>query len=102
MNDSAPDIQRLSPHLFWDVDVNRISWDEHKIFIVQRILEYGLFSDWININHHIGLKEIGEIATQIRNLDKKSLVFISTLSQIPITEFLCYSTQQSIPQHWNF
>ena len=62
MNSSAPDIQKLSPHLFWDVDVNKISWDDHKIFIVQRILEYGLLSDWINLHHHTGIQEIGKIA----------------------------------------
>ena len=98
----SPDLQSLSPHLFWDVDIRQITWDEHKTFIVQRILEYGLLSDWINLQHHVGIQEIGVIATQIRSLDKKSLAFISTLSNIPLSRFACYNTQQSTPQHWNF
>jgi len=99
---TSPDLNTLSPHLFWDVDIRQIFWEEHKIFIVQRILEYGLLSDWMNLYRHTGIAEIGKIATQIRNLDKKSMTFISTLSNIPLTDFLCYNTQQSTPQHWNF
>jgi hypothetical protein len=102
MNSSSPDINSLSPHLFWDVDVKEILWDEHKIFILQRVLEYGVLSDWTNLCSHVGIAELGKIATQIRSLDKKSLAFISTLSNIPIKDFLCYTTQQSTPQHWNF
>jgi hypothetical protein len=102
MNSSSPDINSLSPHLFWDVDISEISWEVHKIFIVQRVLEYGVLSDWTNLYSHVGIAELGKIATQIRSLDKKSLAFISTLSNIPITDFLCYTTQQSTPQHWNF
>ena len=102
MDASPPDLNSLSPHLFWDVDIRQINWDEHKIFIVQRILEYGLLSDWLNLYHHTGIVEIGIIAKQIRSLDKKSLVFISALSNIPLSDFLCYNLQQSTPQHWNF
>jgi hypothetical protein len=102
MKSSSPDINSLSPHLFWDVDIRENSWEEHKIFIVQRVLEYGVLSDWTNLLSHVGIAELGKIATQIRSLDKKSLAFISTLSNIPITDFLCYTTQQSTPQHWNF
>ena len=102
MNSSSLDISSLSPHIFWDVDIRTITWDEHKIFIVQRVLEYGLLSDWMNLYNHMGIAELGKIATQIRSLDKKSLAFMSTLSNIPKTDFLCYTTQQSTPQHWNF
>ena len=102
MNSSSPDINSLSPHLFWDVDIRQISWEKHKIFIVQRILEYGLLSDWMNLYRNTGIYEIGMIAKQMRSLDKKSLAFISTLTNIPLTDFLCYNTQLSTPQHWNF
>ncbi len=102
MQPTPPDISTLSPHLFWDVDLHELSWETHKTFIVQRILEYGLLSDWMNLYQHAGINEIGHIASQIRSLDNKSLVFISTLSNIPQSEFLCYNIQQSTPRHWNF
>lgn len=99
---STPNLQTLSPHLFWDVDSSLINWEENKVFIVQRILEYGLLSDWMTLYQAAGIIEIGAIAKQIRSLDLKSLTFISTLANIQITDFTCYNTQRSMPQHWNF
>jgi hypothetical protein len=96
------DINNLSPHLFWDVDKDSINADENKQFIVRRVLEYGLLSDWVLIYHHYGLDEITSITLQIKDLDAKSLSFISALSKKPKEEFRCFTTKQSTPQHWNF
>lgn len=96
------EIKKLSPHLFWDVDVAKLSWNEHKIFIVQRILQYGFLDDWMTLYNKAGLEEIGKIAVHIRDLDNKSLAFISILTNIPLSEFSCYNTRQLMPQHWNF
>jgi hypothetical protein len=40
-------INSLSPHIFWDVDIKLLTLKDNKQFIVKRILEYGLFSDWM-------------------------------------------------------
>ncbi len=95
-------ILNLSPHLFWDVD--RIGMDpfKSKRFIVQRVMDYGLMSDWKLIYSFYGLDEIAQTALTIRELDPKSAAFIALLSQIPIEKFLCYNTVSSRPPHWNF
>ena len=41
-------------------------------------------------------------AISLKELDKKSVSLVSLLSGISKEEFLCYSTNRSIPQHWNF
>jgi len=102
MGSSVLDINDLSPHLFWDVDKHLIKSVENREFIVQRVLEYGLLSDWVLIYHHYGLDEITSIALELRDLDGRSLSFISTLSKIPKEQFRCFIMKQSIPQHWNF
>lgn len=95
-------INKLSQHLFWDVDRLKINFEKNKVFIIKRVLDYGLISDWNIIYNYYGIKEIGSITTKIRGLDMKSVYFISTLSKIPIEKFICYTTKQSIPKHWNF
>jgi len=75
---------------------------KNKQYIVQRVLEYGLLSDWILIFHHYGLDEIGLTAMQIKDLDPKSLAFISTISKKPKEQFKSFILKQSNPQHWNF
>ena len=96
------DILSLSPHLFWDVDVNTISFDQNKEFIVSRVLDYGLIKDWKILNKHLSVDQIAQIAMNIKDIDPKSLSFISALSNIPKEKFRCYIFQQSIPPHWNF
>lgn len=96
------DIDKLSPHLFWDVDRKKCKWELHKKFIVQRVLDYGLIEDWYILTRRLSIKEIGEIAKEIRDLFPKSMAFISALSHIPEEKFRCYTLRQSIPQHWNF
>ncbi|MFA6951099.1 MAG: hypothetical protein WCQ70_10485 [Lentimicrobiaceae bacterium] len=94
-------ITKLSPHLFWDVDINSVDEELHKQFIVSRVIKYGLLSDWNIIRENIGVDEIGKLAIKIKDLDEKSCSFISLVTKIPIEEFACYITKQSQPKHWN-
>jgi hypothetical protein len=96
------DIDQLSPHLFWDVNREGCKWELHKKWLVERILDYGLWEDWLILYRKVGLKEIGEIAKELRYLDSKSISFISALTGIPEGEFRCYILKQLIPQHWDF
>jgi len=102
MNGSVLDMESLSPHLFWDVDMYSIKSDENKLFIVHRVLDYGLLSDWVQIYHHYGLDEIALTAMQIKDLDPKSLAFISAISKKPKEQFKSFISKQSNPQNWNF
>ena len=95
-------IDQLSPHLFWDVEREKIHFLKNKKWLLHRVLEYGLLSDWILIYKYYGIKEIANTALQMRNLDKKTISFISALSKIPKEKFLCYTTKPLSPEHWNF
>jgi len=95
-------INSMSPHLFWDVDVQTLDFDTHKAYIVQRVLEYGLQSDWALLKQKMGICAIAEVCKGLRSLDPKSLAFISLISKTPRTEFRCYTTKQSNKELWNF
>ena len=95
-------LNKFSPHLFWDVDFKDVDIEQHSKFIIKKVLLYGLYSDWKIIFNQYGLKKIGDFAITIKELDKKTLSFISLLTGIPKKEFRCYITEQSIPKHWNF
>ena len=95
-------ISQLSPHLFWDVDRDKLDIDKNRKLIVHRVLEYGLMHDWILLKNDLGIKKIGETAIKIKDLDDRALSFISMLTKIPEDQFICYSINQSQPKHWNF
>jgi hypothetical protein len=95
-------ISDFSPHLFWDIDPKSIILENDCDFIVKKVLLYGLMHDWELLLQFYGLEKIVQSAKSIRELDKRSLSFLSLLSNTPKEEFLCYTTKQSTPPHWNF
>jgi hypothetical protein len=95
-------ISSLSSHLFWDVNKDNLDPENSKKLIVQRVMEYGLYKDWQLIYSYYGIKEIAETAKYIKDIEMKSVVFLSFLSGIPKEHFLCYTIKQSTPRHWNF
>ena len=95
-------INNLSEHLFWDVDKANIDKDKHQKFIIKKVLQYGLYSDWQELIKRYGLQKIINVSKDIRDLDKKTLSFLTLIGEVSKKEFLCYNTKQSIPKHWNF
>lgn len=95
-------ITQFSSYLFWDVDRVKIDLEKNKKWLVQRVLEYGLLKDWLIIYKYYGISKIAQIAMQLKELDDKSLSFISVLSDIPKESFLCYTSKLLSPRHWNF
>ena len=95
-------IEQFSPHLFWDVDVNKVDINRNRRWLVNRVLEYGLINDWKLIVKLYGLNEIVQIAMKIKSLDYKAASLIATLANEPKEKFLCYSTQLSTSNFWSF
>jgi hypothetical protein len=95
-------IKNLSNHLFWDIDASDLDTEVHSNQIISRVLRYGLYEDWLILRKYYGLDRIVEAAVSFKNLDKKTASFLSLIADIPKDSFLCYTTKQSIPKHWNF
>ena len=102
MNNNSEIISKLSPHLFWDVKPEQLDAGENKAYIIKRVLEYGLWQDWLLLKNFYGLKTISDQSQRFRELDPKSLAFIAHLSGVPKEKFRCYITKQSSQKHWNF
>ena len=102
MNKNSEILNSFSKHLFWDVNITDVDIDKNSKFVISKVLQYGLFSDWKIIAKYYGVNKIATIATSIRELDKKTSSFLSVISGIPKTKFKCYSTKQSVTQHWSF
>lgn len=92
----------FSQNLFWDVDTAMLEMNKNKRFIIQRVLEYGVRSDWEIIKNYYGTDVIVREMQQVRTLDNVSLAFISTITDTKKENFRCYILKQSNPQHWNF
>ncbi len=95
-------VNQLSKHLFWDADIAEIDEQKHSRYIIKRVLQYGLFSDWNKLVQNYTLDKIVDTAIHMRDLDKKTASFLALLSGVQKRKFLCYSSKPSTPKHWNF
>lgn len=94
-------LKKLSPSLFWDIDISRASMETCPQQVVQRVLEYGNMDDWRLIRAYYGLPRIVELCKQMRTLDPVCLSYICLLSDTSKEEYRCYHTAQSNPTLWN-
>lgn len=94
-------LKKLSPSLFWDIDISRASMETCPQQVVQRVLEYGNMDDWRFIRAYYGLPRIVELCKQMRTLDPVCLSYICLLSGTSKEEYRCYHTAQSNPTLWN-
>jgi len=95
-------ISTLSNHLFWDVEKSTIDPELHAKYIIKNVLQYGLYDDWKKIRRFYGLNRIVQEAATMKDLDRKTVAFLSLIANIPKDTFLCYTTIPSTPKHWNF
>lgn len=95
-------VESLSSHLFWDLDKSTLSEKDSDNILIQRVVEYGIMSDWRLIKNYYGLDYIKKVATQLKTLDEVSLAFLSTIFHIEKTDFRCYKNKQSNPHFWNY
>lgn len=90
----------LSQVIFWDTDYAKINWDDKARYVIERVLMYGTVADWRAIQQRYGMDRIRDETLQSRDLDPKSLTFLSVIFNIPKDQFRCYTQIQSSPGHW--
>ena len=95
-------IANLTPHIFWDVDIKTIDLEKNGVFVLQRILQYGLLKDWLLIKSVLGSDKLKSIAVKIPSLDDVSISFLSNLLHIEKSEFKCYKNRQSNQNYWSY
>jgi hypothetical protein len=92
----------FSTNLFWDIDLSDLDMEKHAGYIVNRVLDYGQWRDWLLIRDYYGIEKIKEIALGLRSMFPKSLSFIATVTHTPENQFRCYELLQSKNPHWYF
>lgn len=95
-------IKSLSPELFWDTPRERIDPERNARWLIQRVLEYGMMSDWKGIRDYYGLERIKNEVTQMRSLEIRAIHFIASITNTPLEKFRCYILRQSMPKHMIF
>ena len=66
---------KLSPGLFWDTDQESVRQDDHRSWLLSRVLEGGSWEDWLAIRDAYGKDCLAELEPHLR-LDAKARNFL--------------------------
>jgi len=82
---------QLKQVLFGDTDPLLADYQKHARCVMSRVVMYGNLEEWKQVIQFYGRERIAEELTQERELDIKAANFLSTVLNLPITRFRCYS-----------
>jgi len=94
-------MEKLSPHLFWDMDREQFDMERHSGQLIQRVLEHGTLDDWKLIRSFYGLDRIVADCKNLRTLDPVCLSYVCLVSHTNKEDYRCYQFRQSNPTLWN-
>ena len=92
----------FSPVIFWDVDYHKIDWLKSSRFVITRVVRYGTVEDWIKLKKFYSLELIKKEMMEERDLDSRSLSFLSCILEVPKEKFRCYTAKQLHLAHFEF
>ena len=92
---------RLSSHLFWDIDREQFDADINSAQLIQRVLEYGELNDWCAVRDFYGLDRIANDCKTLRSLRPEALSFVCLVTDTKKEDYRCYNFRQSYPTLWN-
>ena len=89
----------LSPRIFWDVDFDALDYTVNANFIIERVFERGDVPDIRNCRRHYGDEKIREVLTNAKWLPLRTIYLTSAVLDNKLTDYRCYITAQSNPEH---
>ena len=76
----------FSQFLFWDTPVENINTEQHKNYIIERVISRGLLPDFYFLLKLYTTQEIKQALKKSKVLDKKTVNFCSHYFNIPVKE----------------
>ncbi len=95
-------IPNLSKTAFWDVDFSKIDFEENASFVLEKVFNYGLWTDQIAVVKYYGEDRIKKEVIKGAYFKKKVLSFLCVIFDLQPSDFKCYTRRQSLPLHWNY
>jgi len=91
-------VYQFSPHLFWDTNLDKLDVKRDKIYIIERVMNYGLEKDEILLYKLYSTGTIKRIITKLDTLNKRTIAYLSMIFNLKETKFKCFG---KTPSHMN-
>jgi hypothetical protein len=92
--DSKPQFHR---RIFWDVDFDKLNYDENANFVIERVFERGDVDDIRQCRRYYGDEKVSETLLNAKFLMEHRMYLCAAVINKPIEEFRCYKLRQLNP-----
>ena len=92
----------FSKRLFWDVDTNSLNAQKDQFFIIERVMNYGLWNDFVELIQFYGKDTIRQEIVKSSYLKKDVLNFLCLYLNLKPSQFKCYKRRQLTEAHWDY
>jgi hypothetical protein len=96
---TKPDIKK---RVFWDVRYDELDFDTDKFYVIEKVMNYGVWSDFLALLKFYGKDTIKKEIVKSPYLKKDVLNFICLYFDLKPNQFKCYNRRQLNNQLWNF
>jgi len=93
---------KISSRPFWDVRFEDLDFDRDKTFIIEKVMNHGVMSDFVNTLKYYGKDTIRQEIVKAAYLKKDVLNFVCFYFDLNPSHFQCYTQRQSHPQLGSF
>jgi uncharacterized protein DUF6922 len=101
MSDSKKQPQ-FNRRIFWDVNFDALDYDGKAAFIIERVFDRGDVPDIRACRRYYGDDQIKQVLTNAKWLSLQTIYLASAVLDNELTEYRCYNTAQSNPEHWRY
>ena len=96
---SKPDIKK---RVFWDVKYDDLDFEKDRFYIIEKVMNYGVWSDFLALIRFYGEDTIKKEIVKSAYLKKDVLNFICVYFNLKPSQFKCYNRRQSNRELGNF
>lgn len=85
--------------LLWDVDIDKISINDHAKFIIERVLEYGDKEEFLWLKKTYSVEQIVETIKKSKRLSAKTVNLFAKIYNISLEEIECFQNPYTQKQN---
>jgi hypothetical protein len=85
---------KIREQLFWDLDKTRLLDQDSKRIIIERVINYGNFSELVELFRYYGKETIKAEIVKAGDLDPKTLSFAASFFNLNKQDFRCFIKKQ--------
>lgn len=97
---TSPQIPPVSKIAFWDVDFQSIDFEKRSLFVMEKVMNFGVWADVLALFQFYGRARIRREIIGASHLKKTALSWLCLVLDLNETDFRCFTKTPSNLTPW--